>query len=323
MKLFSLLIALLVILPGLSACVHSAIYTARVEKAFPSSGQFVGNKGEQVHILSRGTRGPVILMIHGASANANEFTKTLAPRLEDSHRVLIADRPGHGYSQRPKNAHTLEVQARQMATALEALAPDEKAVIVGHSFGGAVALRLALDYPERVEALVLLAPVSHDWGTDATAWYSKTAARPVLGPLFAQLVPLVGPKQLEDGVAGVFHPEPAPETYIEDSAAKLLFRPSNFRANALDVVHLRGELAAQQSRYNELEMPITLYSGQRDTVIKPELHAGKLAHQVPQLEIVDLPNGGHMPQHAHAGAIADTVTALAARRTLPSLAVSQ
>ena len=252
-----------------------------------------------------------------ASSTTFEFSQTLAPRLESTHRILMVDRPGHGYSTRPKQAHTLGVQAAMMASVLENLVPNEKAVIVGHSFGGAVALRLALDRPDLVEGIVLIAPVSHDWGSDATAWYSKVAARPILGPPFSQLIPLVGPRQLEDGIVGVFHPEPAPENYVENSAATLLFRPHEFRANARDVAALRSELAAQQARYTELKMPITLYSGLKDTVIKPELHAGKLIKQVPQLTIIDLPEGGHMPHHGHGAAIAETI------RTLSSASVSQ
>jgi len=311
MKFLLTLVAIVIFVPMLSACVHSAIYTSRVEKRFPPTGTFVNTDNSKVHIIERGVEnGPAVLMIHGASANAYEFTQTLAPRLEETHRLFLADRPGHGYSGRPKGSRTLGVQAAQMAQALEALAPDEKAIVVGHSFGGAVALRLALDRPDLVGGLVLLAPVSHDWGTDAQAWYTKTAARPVLGPVFSQLVPIVGPGQLETGIVGVFHPEPAPETYLEDSAATLLFRPSEFRANSRDVTGLRSELAAQEGRYGELKMPITLYSGLRDTVIKPELHAGKLKLQVPQLNIVEIADGGHMPHHAHGAEITETIRAL-------------
>jgi len=311
MKFFIAFLVLLIGLPLISACVHSAVYTSRVEKKFPPIGTLVGTDSNKVHVIERGVKsGPTVLMIHGASANAYEFTQTLAPRLEDTHRLLLADRPGHGYSGRPANSRTLGVQAAQMATALEALAPGEKAIIVGHSFGGAVALRLALDRPDLVSSLVLLAPVSHDWGSDSTAWYSKTAARPVLGPVFSQIVPLVGPRQLDTGIVGVFHPEPAPENYLENSAATLLFRPSEFRANARDVAILRSELAAQQSRYGELKMPITLYSGLRDTVIKPELHAGKLKQQVPQLNIIEKADGGHMPHHGSGAEITETIRAL-------------
>ena len=75
MKIFVIIIALVLILPGLSACVYSAIYTSRVEKRFPPAGQFVHANGAKTHVIERGTSGPVVLMIHGASANAREFTK--------------------------------------------------------------------------------------------------------------------------------------------------------------------------------------------------------------------------------------------------------
>ncbi|MEL7232282.1 MAG: alpha/beta fold hydrolase, partial [Pseudomonadota bacterium] len=157
MKLLLILFALLA-LGAVSACVHSAVYTSRVEAAYPPKGTLIPVNGADVHVMRAGDEGPVVLMIHGASANAYEFTYTLAPRLSDSHRVLMADRPGHGYSERPDDAETLGVQAAQMAGVLEALSPGKQAVIVGHSFGGAVALRLALDHPEKVKGLVLLAP---------------------------------------------------------------------------------------------------------------------------------------------------------------------
>lgn len=307
MKTIYVIVVLLILAPFLTACVHSAIYTARAEDAHPAAGIFLELNEAKTHVIRRGQDGPVVLMIHGASANAQEFTETLSPRLSDTHRILMADRPGHGYSVRPKKGSTLEVQAAQMAGVLEALAPGEKAIVVGHSFGGGVALRLALDRPDLVAGLVLAAPVSHDWGTDAHAWYSSAAANPIYGGAFAQLVPAVGPRQARSGISGVFSPEPAPEGYFDTSAIPLLFRPSHFRANARDVLNLRSELAAQQGRYGELAMPIAIYSGLQDSVIKPELHVGKLVAQVPQLERIDYPNGGHMPHHGHGAEIADKV----------------
>ncbi|MEM9669978.1 MAG: alpha/beta hydrolase [Pseudomonadota bacterium] len=303
--------ALLVSLPVLSACVHSAIYTSRAEANYPATGNLIDVNGTKTHVIESGKMGAPVLMIHGASANAQEFTHTLAPLLEDEFRVLMADRPGHGYSGRPRASDELATQAAQMAGILEARAGGEKAVVVGHSFGGAVALRLALDRPDLVEALVLLAPVTHDWGGGGEAWYNKYAAHPVFGAPLTQLIPIIGPGRLSSGINGVFHPEAAPPEYLEKASVPLLFRPRTFRANAKDVTNLRGELAAQQVRYDELKMPVTVYNGHRDTVIKPALHVGKLQHQVPHLEVVDLPGGGHMPHHIHSEAIAGTIRTLA------------
>lgn len=311
MKILVLLLALIAV-GALSACVSSAIYTAKVQDKYPASGELVDVNGSDVHVLTAGEAGPVVLMIHGASANAREFEWTLAPRLSETHRVLMVDRPGHGYTDRPANAETLKVQADLAAGALQALAPGEKAIIVGHSFGGAVALRVALDYPELTEGLVLLAPVSHDWGGGGEAWYNSYAANPIIGPIFSQLVPLVGPAQVKQGVTGVFSPKPAPEGYFEKSAIGLLFRPPEFRANAKDVNALRAELAAQESRYPEIKVPVVVFSGAQDTVISPPLHVGKLKHQVDGLQLVPLAEGGHMPHHAYGADVAETICEMTA-----------
>jgi len=305
-------LTLLLALSGISACVHSAVYTSNVEDKYPPKGTLVVANGAKVHVIEAGREGPPVLMIHGASANAREFTFTLAPRLQDDFRVLMADRPGHGYSGRPEAAETLEVQAAQMAAVLRQLAPGQKAVIVGHSYGGAVALRLALDHPDLVNGVVLLAPVTHDWGGGGETWYNKVAGPPVIGPIFSQLVPLVAPAMVKSGIDGVFDPKDAPNDYYSDAAIGLLFRPPSFRANADDMNVLQEELAAQQHRYPELSMPIVLFSGAKDTVIDPTLHAGKIKHQVTGFELVKLPQTGHMPHHHHGNEVADVIRRLAA-----------
>ena len=235
----------ILIVAGLGAYANSVLYASRINQAHPPSGQLVEVEGSEVHVLRQGESGPVVLMIHGASANAREFSWSLAPRLAETHQVLMVDRPGHGHSERPDKADTLAVQASQVAGALKALAPGRKAILVGHSFGGAVSLRLALDHPELVDGLVLLAPVTHDWGGGGEAWYNKYASHPLIGPAFTQLVPIVGPSQVRAGINNVFSPKPAPAVYFENSAIGLLFRPSNFTANARDVNGLRADFGLE------------------------------------------------------------------------------
>ena len=283
-----------------------------MNQAHPAEGTFVKVNGADVHVLQEGETGPVVLMIHGASANAREFDWTLAPQLADTHRVLMMDRPGHGHSERPSDAESLAIQAAQAAGVMRQLAPGEKAIVVGHSFGGAVALRLALDHPDLVDGLVLLAPVSHDWVGGGEAWDINYASHDFVGPIFTQLVPIVGPSQVKAGITNVFSPKPAPDGYFEKSGIGLLFRPANFAANARDVNALRTQLAGQQDRYGDISVPTVVFSGALDTVISPPLHVGKLKHQVEGLELVKLGEGGHMPHHAYGEDVVATIRRLSA-----------
>lgn len=306
--------ALLMLLAGgaMGACVHSAAYTSRLASKHPPTGQTVTVNGHGLHVLSAGQRSDTVVLIHGASANAREFTSNLIPALRDDFTVLAPDRPGHGYSDRPgSDGGILAMQARQMAGLISETGRGP-VLVIGHSYGGAVALRLALDYPEAVRGLILLAPVTHDWGENGgTAWYNHVAAPPAIGHAFAQLAPLVGPGAAKSGMNSVFHPSPVPEDYYTQAGIGLLFRPRAFRANARDMVALKAELADQQTRYGELRLPIIVFSGAKDTVLKPQLHARRLEKQAANVELVRLPDGGHMPHHDHAAAIAEAARRLA------------
>ncbi len=263
-------------------------------------------------MISKGEGQPVLL-VHGASANAREFTFTLAPEFEAGQfELLMADRPGHGYSEQTDNSHSLAAQAKAMS-AIVAAKTDQPVVVVGHSFGGAVALRFALDYPEATKAVVLSAPVTHDWGGGGMTWYNQIASIPLIGHAFSQFAPLVGPSAARSSLDNLFHPAPVPEGYAENLGVDLLFRPAAFRANAKDVLRLQAEIGAQQTRYaTELNLPIIVFSGSQDTVIKPELHVARLKRELPaHVIVVKLDDEGHMPHHRKAGLMAETISRLA------------
>ena len=305
-----------------TGCISSAVYSRNVERLYPTE-TFVDVDGIKMHVLERGETGPVILMIHGASANARDFDWTLAPRLSDDHRVIIVDRPGHGYSERPSQGYSLERQAGLIAGTVKALAPGEQVVVLGHSFGGAVALRLTLDHPEIVNGLVLLTPASHEWGGGGMAWYYKYATHPLIGPFFNQLVPFVGPGQTEAGLESVFSPEPVPSEYYDNSAVGLLFRPENFRANAEDFNNIEAELAGQQARYSTIDIPVTIFSGSQDEVIDPRLHAGRLKHQIQDINLIPLPTTGHRPDHSQTDDIVSVLKRYAGSAQNPINAAGQ
>lgn len=312
MKSISTAFLFILIVPIIGAYIYGAVYTSKIESQFPATGNLMNVNGAAVHMVHSGAKGTPILLIHGAGANAREFELSLTPRLHGNHRVLMADRPGHGYSDRLKDSHRLHVQAAQMAGALEeTLSLGEKAVIVGHSFGAPVSLRLALDRPDLVKSVVLLAPVSHDWGPGKVDWFNKYASTPVFGHVFSQLMPIFGPGQARGGLSQTFNPAPEPKGYYDNAGIGLMFRPSTFRANAKDLTAFRDELIAQQDRYGELEMPIVVISGSADTSINPSLQNKKLKQQVPHIQIREFPNEGHVPHFRRADDVAATISNLA------------
>jgi len=132
----------------------------QVETNLPPRGKFIDIDGVRLHYIDKGS-GPTLLLIHGLAGQVLNFTHSLLSRLTHDFRVVILDRPGSGYSPRPDaTLAPLAGQARIISRFCQALGL-ERPVIVGHSLGGAIALALALDHPEQVGALALIAPVTH------------------------------------------------------------------------------------------------------------------------------------------------------------------
>ena len=133
----------------------------------------------------------------------------LADAFTPTQRVIAYDRPGMGYSGRSSGAHMLAAQARVAARVIESTG-GAPALVVGHSLGAAVSLRLALDFPHLVRGLVLIAPAGMPH-LKARAWWTRLSATPVLGDAFCTLVvPWMAPIAVGPGLANNFWPASVP-----------------------------------------------------------------------------------------------------------------
>src|SRR5687768_7438671 len=128
----------------------------QAERDHPPRGRFLEVDGVRLHYLERGA-GPPVVLLHGNVVTAEDYLWSgVLDRVAERHRVVAIDRPGFGYSDRPKGRlWTPAEQAGLLRRAFTRLGLD-RPVVVGHSWGTLVALALALDHPEVVRGLVLL-----------------------------------------------------------------------------------------------------------------------------------------------------------------------
>lgn len=271
-----------------------------LQHAFPAQGRMIEVAGASLNVVDIGPReaAPPIVMIHGASSNLEAMRQPLGEMLARNHRVILIDRPGHGWSSRMRERDsTPSIQARMIDEALEKLGVGT-AIFVVHSWSGALGARMALDYPKRVAGLVMLAPVAYPW-RGGVAWYNRLATTPVVGPLFAYTIALpLGFFLAESGARGVFVPQIMPDGFISDTATPLLLRPREFIANARDVVTLKAAVAEQAQRYAEISVPTVVISGDVDMTVSTNIHSRPFASTVPNARLIVLPEVGHMIQNA-------------------------
>lgn len=308
----------------LALWIATRIAVARIEAAHPPAGRFVTVPGGRLHVieagLPEGQAQASVLFLHGASSNAADPLFALASRLQDRYRLIAIDRPGHGWSERPGGAADAS-PARQAAGIRAALAAltDRPVIVVAHSLAGAVGTALALDHPDAVAGLVLLAPVTHPW-PGGIAWYYHVATAPVLGPLFVHTLAVpVGLAVLEAGASSVFAPQRMPGDYLDRAGIRLLMRPATFAANAQDVAGLHAFVSRQQDRYSQIRVPTSIITGDVDDTVSPVIHSAAIARQIAGARHIVLPNVGHQPHYAAPDVVAAEIDAVAAPRRAGAL----
>ncbi len=283
--------------------VTTSFVGAAAENRYPPQGRFVDLPEGRLHLVDTGepfAGAPVMLLVHGASNLHADMLSALGPGLRSKARVIAIDRPGHGWSQRLGGPEMAD-PARQAAAVIAAMQAIDvtRFTIIAHSLAGAAATRIALDRPDMVERMVLLAAVTHPWPGKGISWYYHPTTHAAVGPLFTRLLAIpAGAAILDSSVASVFAPQPVPEGYADKAQIRLVLRPGSFEANAQDVAAVHDFVEAQQVRYGELAMPVVAIGGDADRVVSTEIHSRALVGAVRDGRLIVLPGVGHMPHHA-------------------------
>ncbi len=275
---------------------------SNAEQRHPAVGKFLNVDGVRLHYVERGTAEP-LLLIHGNGTQIEDFeTSGLIDLAADTHRVVVFDRPGFGHSSRPRGTvWTPSAQAHLLHEALAQLG-IERCVVLGHSWGAAVAVALALQHPTSVKSLVLVS--GYYYPTDRfDAVLQVLQASPVIGDLLRY-----GRLGWSSLMSMIFSPATISRSF-SDAIKEMALRPSQLHSSAAESTLMIPNAIAMQSRYGELMMPVSIVVGADDRLIKAKSQSMRLHENIPGSALHVIPGIGHMVHH---GAPAEVMRAIEA-----------
>lgn len=293
MNAFIILIVLIAAFFGYFAYKTNKI-AAKSRAACPPLGKFVNISTGRVHYTDEGT-GPAIVMIHGLGSQLRSFTMAMSGLLAKDHRVIVMDRPGMGYSDRPGSASaSLEAQAGYIEELIDALGLD-KPLIVGHSLGGGISMALALRAPDKIRGLALLAPLLRNPSNPAPIFARLKIHSSAMRNFLANTLAIPASIRNQAMVAEqIFGPDPIPADYTVKGGGLLSLQPKSFINTSRDYVVCHPSLEAQSPRYGEIKVPVQILYGTEDRTLDHKEQGIQTNAEHPQFKIELVEGAGHM-----------------------------
>ena len=249
-------------------------------------------------------KGPALLLLHGLGCDSATWLP-LIPRLAKRFTVIAPDLLGHGRSGKPRADYSLGGYANGMRDLMTVLGID-RATVVGHSFGGGVAMQFAYQFPERTERLALIAPGG--FGAEVS-WVIRALTLPGAGGVIGA----VSRQPLRPAVSGVLRGlarTGLPHTRDLGEVARIYEQLADPPARAAirhvvrAVVDWRGQVVTMTDRaYLTRLMPMCVVWGADDDVI-PADHAASAEASAPGVEVHVLPDASHFPHRDHPDRVA-------------------
>jgi len=290
--------------------------TQQVEREHPPRGKFVEADGVRLHYIERG-QGPVLVLLHGNGVFSSDFDESgLITRAAERYRVIAFDRPGYGYSARPRTTvWTPENQARLLHRALQEIHVDS-AIVVGHSWGTLVALSMALQVPDFVRGLVLLSGYYYPSLRLDVPVLSPPAV-PLIGDLMRYTIsPLLGRLMWPGLARNLFAPLAVSERFRR-LPVWMMLRPKQLRASAAESALMVPAAMSLAKRYAQLKLPAVIIAGTQDKVADFGHNSERLHRELEHSTLRLQPGVGHMLHYAHPDQIIAAIDAIAARAGEP------
>lgn len=304
---------LLIVLAGLVVLILGNIaFQVAAERKNPPIGVFIECDGVRLHYIERGdANAPCVVLFHGNGTMIQDLVLSgLVDHLARHYRVVCFDRPGFGYSQRPRTRiWTATTQANLFAKALNQLGVRNP-VVLGHSWGTLVAIALALRSDYAVSGLVLAS--GYYFPTfRMDFWLMSGPALPLLGDLMRYTIsPIVSWAILPKLIGTVFAPRAVPPEFKNEFPISLSLRPKQLRAAAEESAFLIPVAAHLQLQYQGIQCPVRIVHGKSDRLIEAD-QSRRLHKALPHSLLHLAEDAGHMVTYADTPGIVDAVMALA------------
>jgi pimeloyl-ACP methyl ester carboxylesterase len=289
----------------------------RAEREHPSTGKFITIEGVRLHFIDTGGNDPVLVLLHGNGAMiADMEISGLVDAASKRYRVVVFDRPGYGYSERPRDRTWGPKEQADLLRRAFAQLGISRPLIFGHSWGAQVALALALDHPDSVGGLVLASGYYFPTAR-ADAITAAPAAAPIVGELWRNtLSPLIGRLLAPRAFRKMFGPQTVPTRFSAEFPVGLALRPAQMRASSEETVAMVPASVELQRRYHELQLPVGIVVGEEDRIVDPGAQSKRLHDAITQSEILVLPGLGHMLHHFAPDRVVAAIDNVAARARL-------
>jgi len=268
-----------------------------VEELTYSDSQFKEIDGINIHYQQIGENSDtLIILLHGFGSSTYSWQKVMDP-LSEYGAVLAYDRPAFGLTERVTtfegtdfNPYKMDYQPEIVINFIDE-EQAEKVILIGNSAGGTVAIQTALDYPDKISALILVSPAVFESG-GAPGWIKPLLNLPHFNRLGPILVRSIRERGLELLELAWSDQQKITQKDYENYQKPLSV--SNWDTALWEFTKVNGGTDLQ-SRLKELSIPVLIISGEYDKIIPVE-QSKQLAVNLPGSEIVIIPNCGHVPQ---------------------------
>jgi pimeloyl-ACP methyl ester carboxylesterase len=302
-RMFKFTLALLFLL-FIASVLISHLYKKNISIPATLEGQHVDIDGIKLRVLQAGT-GPDVLFLHGSIGSLEDFDSVM-PELTKDFRVTTFDRIGHGYSDTPTVTANIASNASYTSKLIQQLDLRD-VIVVAHSYGGSIALKLAIEQTPQIKGYVLMAPAAYSLAS--TRPIEHVLATPAIGKgLLFLLRPVIATPMLRDGLLTSLSPNES------------LFNKSfiDFRINMWNntgILHTRvqqtstvtEELDLMSKAYANIKQPVYVLLGKQEPYADIDEGSKRLVKVVPNSKLVLLNNTGHYLQYVQPQAVIDAI----------------